>query len=163
MKIFRLVIRWCGFVLIAVGALTVVWAATVVVRYQTGWGLSALQRCCDDTWGPVALAGFVSGMFFVLAGAAGVLISKMTLFGPAEPKTQRSARWTMPLAILLFACGAASIVLATIFAGMGDEFGDATVGIVSYCMLIGVGLLFSAWGLKRARDADQELDQNSPL
>ena len=46
---------------------------------------------------------------------------------------------------------------------MGDEFGDATVGIVSYCMLIGVGLLFSGWGLKRARDADQEVDQNSPL
>lgn len=163
MKLFRFFIRWCGFVLIAVGALTVGWAATVVIRYQTGWGLTALQRCCDDTWGTAALAGFVSGMFFVLAGAAGVLISKMRFFGPTEKTRDGSPRWTMPLVILLFACGVASIVLATVFAGMGREFGDATVGIVSYCMLIGVGLLFSGWGLKRARDADEQVDQNSPL
>ena len=161
MKILKLFVRWCGFVLIAIGAFTVLWAASVVIRYQTGWGLTALQRCCDDSWGPVALAGFVSGMFFVLAGAAGVLISKMRLFGPRETPSTRPPRWTMPLAILLFACGIASIALATVFAGMADEFGEATVGIVSYCMLIGVGLLFSGWGLKRARDADHQVDQNS--
>ena len=66
------------------------------------------------------------------------------------------AWWTKPVAVLLFVTGFGSIVLATVFAGMTTEFGDATAGIVSYCMLMGVGLLFSGWGLKRAGDREEK-------
>jgi hypothetical protein len=94
-------------------------------------------------------------MFFFLVGSGVVLISRYELAGRSKSDAP-SPRWTKPVAVLLFVTGFGSIGLATLFAGMTKEFGEATVGIVSYCMLMGVGLLFSGWGLKRAGDRDEK-------
>lgn len=153
MKLFRRLATWIGAAVSLFGFVTVGWSVMVVIRYKTGWGLTPLQQCCDEDWGKVALAGVLSGMFFILVGAGALVLSRMRTPTIGTPRDQPSPRWTMPVVVLLFVCGIGSIVLATVFAGMTDEFGDAAVGIVSYCMLIGVGLLFAAWGLKRARDS----------
>lgn len=144
MNRLRRVIRVLGFLVMALGIFTLVSAVALVVQSRVG--------SSRDSLGLLALAQFVSGMFFVLVGAGALLISRVR--NPsARQGEEPSPRWTMPVVVLLFVCGAGSIALATVFAGMGDEFGDAAVGIVSYCMLIGVGLLFAGWGLKRARDS----------
>jgi hypothetical protein len=128
---------------------TILWSLVVVVQLQTGWGLTTFERCCANG-GTYALALLVSGMFFFLVGAGAILISRMGIRGDVDRTA--SPRWIRFLPPILFASGAGAILVATVFAGMGDEFGDATAGIVSYCMLIGVGLLFAGWGLKRARE-----------
>jgi hypothetical protein len=149
MKLWRRALRWTGFIVMAFGAITMVWSLVVIVQIQTGWGLTRIEQCCSRG-GTYALALLVSGMFFFLVGAGTILISRLGIQG--EVDRVESSRWMRALPGVLFVCGAAAIVIASVFAGMGDEFGDATVGIVSYCMLIGVGLLFAGWGLKRARD-----------
>lgn len=153
MKVVRRVVTWIGAAVALFGTVTVGWSVIVIIQYKTGWGLSVLQRCCDDDWGKAALAGILSGMFFILVGAGALLVSRFPHTTAKEERDQPSPRWTMPVVVLLFVSGIGSIVLATVFAGMTDEFGDAAVGIVTYCMLMGVGLLFAAWGLKRARDS----------
>lgn len=153
MKVVRRVVTWIGGALALFGVVTVGWSVIVIIQYKTGWGLTPLQRCCDDDWGRAALAGILSGMFFILVGAGALLVSRFPHTTVEEERDQPSPRWTMPVVVLLFVSGIGSIVLATVFAGMTDEFGDAAVGIVTYCMLMGVGLLFAAWGLKRARDS----------
>lgn len=164
MKPLRRIVRVLGFLILAFGILTLLGSAALILQFETGWRLEAATGSLfvgtpdEDSFGLVALAGFVSGMFFVLVGAGALLISRFRLLRTEEEEDERSPRWTMPVVVLLFICGAGSIVLATVFAGMGDQFGDTTVGIVSYCMLIGVGLLFAAWGLKRARDAREQPD-----
>ena len=155
MKIIRSVIRWVGLGTMIFGGVTIVWALWVIVQYKTGWGLSELDllRSSDD-WARIALSLLLSGMFFFLVGSGAVLLSRYELRGATEPDVS-PPRWTKPVTVLLVVTGVGSIGLATLFAGMTKEFGDATAGIVSYCMLIGVGLLFSAWGLKRAGDRDE--------
>jgi len=148
MKLWRRLVRLSGFVVLASGAVTMLWSLVVLIQLQTGWGLTFMERCCSRR-GTYALALLVGGMFFFLMGAGIVLLSRMGIKG--DIVVEGSPRWMRVLPYVLFATGAGSIVIATIFAGMGDEFGDATPGIVSYCMLIGVGLLFAGWGLKRAR------------
>ena len=153
MKTLRTIVTLIGIALGLFGVVTVAGSVLVVVQYKTGWGLTPLQRCCDEDWGKAALAGILSGMFFILVGAGALLLSRLRNPTAAEARAEPSPRWTMPVVVLLFVCGVGSIVLATVFAGMTEEFGDAAVGIVSYCMLMGVGLLFAGWGLKRARDS----------
>ena len=136
------------------GGATILWALWVILQYKTGWGLTRLDLKDPEDWAKVALSLLLSGMFFFLVGSGIVLISR---FGSAKPDPDAPpARWTKPVAILLFVTGVGSIGLATLFAGMTTEFGEATAGIVSYCMLMGVGLLFSGWGLKRAAERDSE-------
>ena len=130
------------------GAGTMGWGLAVIVQYETGWGLSVIDRQLGDDWAKAALGLLLSGMFFVLVGAGMVLISRYE--GPGAVRSTHPPRWAKPITFLLYASGGGAIALATLFAGMTEEFGDATPGIVSYCMLIGVGLLFSGWGLKRA-------------
>lgn len=149
MKPWRRVFRWTGFTLMAFGAITMLWSFVIIVQLQTGWGLTPFEQCCSRG-GTYALALLVSGMFFFLVGAGTILISRMGIRDELDGST--SSRSMRALPSVLFVSGVAAIVIATVFAGMSDEFGDATVGIVSYCMLIGVGLLFAGWGLKRARD-----------
>ena len=155
MKIIRAVIKWIGLATMLFGGATIAWALWVIVQYKTGWGLSQFELATSDNWARAALALLLSGMFFFLVGSGAALISRYEFRGSAEP-ADKPPRWTKPVTVLLFVTGFGSIGLATLFAGMTKEFGDATVGIVSYCMLIGVGLLFSAWGLKRAGDRDEK-------
>lgn len=148
MKGLRTLIKWIGLLTMAFGGLTILWALWVLLRYTTGLGLSRLQIEAGGDWAKVALGLLLSGMFFFLVGSGIVLIAG---YGTTKPDPDAPpARWAKPVAILLVVTGFGSIGLATLFAGMGDEFGDATAGIVSYCMLMGVGLLFSGWGLRRA-------------
>lgn len=146
---WRRVVRWLGFGVLAFGAVTLLSALAAVVQLQTGWGLTALEQCCTRG-GTYALALLVSGMFFFLLGAGIVLVSKMGV--GADNQRAKPTRWMRMLPTILFVSGWIAIAIATVFAGMSGEFGDATVGIVTYCMLIGVGLLFAGWGLKRARE-----------
>lgn len=154
MKLIRGIIKWVGLGTMIFGGITILWALWVIVRYKTGWGLSEIDHTSDD-WARIALSLLLSGMFFFLVGAGAVLISRYGINRSEEPST-KVPRWVKPVMVLLFVSGFGSIALATVFAGMTDEFGDATAGIVSYCMLIGVGLLFSGWGLKRAGDREEE-------
>lgn len=151
MRHIRTVIRWVGLLTMIFGGVTILWALWVIVQYKTGWGLTRLELAEPD-WARIALSLLLSGMFFFLVGSGIVLLSRYGTM-PADPDAP-PARWTKPVAILLFVTGFGSIGLATLFAGMTSEFGEATAGIVSYCMLMGVGLLFSGWGLKRAGDRD---------
>lgn len=149
MKIFREVIKWVGVLTMTFGGLTILWALWVILQYKTGWGLTQFERQDAGDWARIALSLCLSGMFFFLVGSGVVLISRYEVRSKADPDAP-APRWTKPVVVLLFVAGAGSIGLATLFAGMTKEFGDATAGIVSYCMLTGVGLLFSGWGLKRA-------------
>ena len=152
MRFVRGVVKWVGLATMLFGGGTILWALVAIVQYKTGWGVSDLDLQDPDRFARVALSLLLSGMFFFLVGSGAVLIARYEGRSSAE---DRPPRWAKPVTILLFVSGVGSIALATLFAGMTDEFGDATVGIVSYCMLIGVGLLFSAWGLKRAGDRDE--------
>jgi hypothetical protein len=151
LKIFRFIIRWVGVITMLFGGITILWALWVILQYKTGWGLTQFERQGVDDWARIALSLLLSGMFFFLIGSGVVLISRYDVRAKADPDAP-PPRWTKPVAYLLFAMGVGSIGLATLFADMTEEFGDATAGIVSYCMLMGVGLLFSGWGLKRAGD-----------
>lgn len=155
MRLIRGIIKWVGLGTMIFGGVTILWALWVIVQYKTGWGLSEIDRQTSDDWARIALSLLLSGMFFFLVGSGAVLISRYEINRSAEPST-KVPRWVKPVMVLLFVSGFGSIALATVFAGMTDEFGDATAGIVSYCMLIGVGLLFSGWGLKRAGDRKEQ-------
>jgi hypothetical protein len=150
----RRIIRVIGMLTMLFGGITIVWALWAVVQYKTGWGLSTFERENAEDWARIALSLLLSGMFFFLVGSGIVLVSRYEVRGTTDPDAP-PPRWTKPVAILLFVTGFASIGLATLFAGMREEFGEATVGIVSYCMLMGCGLLFSGWGLKRAGDREE--------
>lgn len=154
MKLVRAVVKWVGLLTMLFGGGTIVWALVVIVQYKTGWGLSELDMQTSADWGRVALSLLLSGMFFFLVGSGALLISRYEIPGTGA-RSDRPPRWTRAVYLLLLLSGFGSIGLATLFAGMTKEFGEATAGIVSYCMLIGVGLLFSAWGLKRAGQRDE--------
>ena len=153
MRLFRALVKWVGLATMLFGGGSVVWALVAIIQYKTGWGVNDLDLQDPDRFARVALSLLLSGMFFFLVGSGAVLIARYE--GRSSSPDNRPPRWTKPVTILLFVSGFGSIGLATLFAGMTEEFGDATVGIVSYCMLIGVGLLFSGWGLKRAGDRDE--------
>lgn len=154
MKHIRSVIRWVGVLTMVFGGLTILWALWVILQYKTGWGLTRLDLENPQDWANVALSLLLSGMFFFLVGSGIVLVSRYGT-APADPDSP-PPRWTKPVSMLLFVTGFGSIGLATLFAGMTAEFEEATAGIVSYCMLMGVGLLFSGWGLKRAGERDEK-------
>lgn len=138
----------------AFGGFTMLWALWTILEYKTGWGMTEMERAGDD-WARVALSLLLSGMFFFLIGSGVVLVARYEVGSRPDPDAP-PPRWTKPIAYLLFVTGFGAIGLATLFAGMTKEFGDATAGIVSYCMLMGVGLLFSGWGLIRASQRDEK-------
>jgi hypothetical protein len=155
MRHLRFIIRWIGVLTMVFGGVTILWALWVIVQYKTGWALSAFDKKDSTDWARIALGLLLSGMFFFLVGAGIVLVSRYEIGATPDPDAP-VPRWAKPVAWLLFVTGFGAIGLATLFAGMTKEFGDHTAGIVSYCMLIGVGLLFSGWGLKRASAREEK-------
>ena len=155
MKHLRAIFKWIGLLTMAFGGVTILWALWVIIQYKTGWALTQFERQDADAWARIALGLLLSGMFFFLVGSGVVLIARYEISGKSDPDAP-PPRWTKPVAMLLFVTGFGSIGLATLFADMTEEFGEATTGIVSYCMLMGVGLLFSGWGLKRSGERDEK-------
>lgn len=154
MKLFKTIARFAAVGTMLFGAATILWGLSMIVRYKTGWAFSAGQLQSSDEWAKVALSLLLSGMFFFLVGSGLLLVTRMDR--PPSDAEESAPRWTKPVTVSLYICGFGSIALATVFAGMTKEFGDATAGIVSYCMLMGVGLLFSGWGLKRAGEREEK-------
>lgn len=146
--LFGRVLKWIGLSAVATGGAGTVVAALTAIRVQTGWGLSEVERCCRaDDLNTAALALLLGSMFFVVAGSGLVLISR-----PLLPiKTRGSAlRWPRWLARSLFVYSACSVALGIILLMELQELATvAAVGVFTYCLLVGVGLLLASWGLKR--------------
>jgi hypothetical protein len=99
--------------------------------------------------GKAALALLLGCMFFVLAGAGLVLISRPLLRVPVDG--ERTPRWPVWMARALFAYSAGALAVAVI---LMTELGGRTssrviAGLVTYCVMVGGGLLVAAWGMKR--------------
>ena len=143
-------LKWLGLSGLATGAIGSGYAVATAVQTRTGWGLSPLEHCClRASLNKAALALLLGSMFFVLAGAGLVLISRplLRLRAPAT-----SMRWPRLLARTLYLYSACSIALGIILVGeLQDqvESGAALVGLVTYCVLVGIGLLIASWGLTR--------------
>lgn len=144
------VIKWLGLSGLVTGGLGSGYAMVTALQTRTGWGLSPLERCCmRGTLNKAALALLLGSMFFVLAGAGMVLISRPLLRLRKSPK---GIRWPRYLARSLYVYSACSVALGVILAvELQDRVasGGALVGLVIYCILVGVGLLIASWGLTR--------------
>ena len=143
MRVIASVLKWLGFMTLAFGVIGSGWAIALFFQMQAG-----VSEISAD-YGRAALGGVLGSMFFVMVGAILILLSR-PLEAARHEGPRRRPKWMIGLALLLVLHGVSAICLATILAGMSSEFGDATTGIVSYCMLVGVGLFIAAWGLKRA-------------
>lgn len=147
LRTFGSVLKWVGLTAVAAGAFGTAIAILTAVRTQTGWGLSAFDRCCrTDELNTAALALLLGSMFFVVAGSGLILISRPLL--PARA-VGSSLRWRW-LARSLFIYSACSAALGIILLGELREVATvASIGIFAYCVLVAIGLLFASWGLKR--------------
>lgn len=148
LSLFGSVLKWVGLSAIATGAFGTCLAVLTGVRVQTGWGLTPFERCCrTDDLNTAALALLLGSMFFVVAGSGLVLISR-----PLLPVSLRGSalRWPRWLARSLFVYSACSVALGIILLVELREFATvAAIGVFTYCLLVGIGLLLASWGLKR--------------
>ena len=150
--LFRAV-SWTGLVLFAFGLLGSFWSALTFVQVRTGWGLTEFQRCCTEL-DKASLGGMLASMFFVLIGSGVVLLLHPIRAHLARNSGKPMPRWLIWMAFGLVVYAVAVFSLATILAGMAEELEGFATGIVTYCMLVGVGMLTAAWGFKRASEAD---------
>lgn len=99
--------------------------------------------------GKAGLALLLGCMFFVLAGAGLVLISRPLL--RLRTDGERPPRWPAWLARALFGYSAGCLAMAVIILlELSDRTsGGVTAGLVAYCVLVGGGLLVASWGMKR--------------
>lgn len=99
--------------------------------------------------GKAALALLLGCMFFVLAGASLVLISRPLLRVRADG--ERPPRWPSWLARALFGYSAGCLAVAVILLLelAGRLSGGVVAGLVTYCVMAGGGLLIASWGMKR--------------
>ena len=141
------VLKWLGLSGVIVGGAGSAYAVMTAVQTRTGWGLSSLESCCmKGDLNKAALALLLGSMFFVLAGSGMVLIAR-PLLGPRVP-----ARWPRWLARLLYIYSAFSVALAVILLRELEGHtvpGASLAGLVTYCVLVAIGLLIASWGLKR--------------
>lgn len=143
-------LKWLGLSGLVTGGVGSVYAVVTAIQTRTGWGLSPLERCCmTANLNKAALALLLGSMFFVLAGAGLVLISRPLLRIRTEIRKLRWPRWLARSLFVYSACSVAlGIILAVELEGQVDS-AAALVGLVSYCVLVGVGLLIASWGLTR--------------
>lgn len=151
MKLVAATLKWLGLLTLFFGVLGTVWAVWMLGRAEAGWGLSISSSFRGD-YTRAALASALSSMFFVIAGAGLVLLSRPLEVRMKPSQQQGPPRWLFALAFVLAIYGIASICLATLLAGLAEHLQGAAVGIVSYCMVAGAGSLIAAWGLKRASE-----------
>lgn len=139
-------LKWIGIAGLAMGVVGSVYAVVTAIQTRTGWGLSPLERCClRGDLNKAALALLLGSMFFVLAGAGLILIARPLI-------RLRSPRWPTWLARSLFVYSACSIALGVVLVVQLRERVASTValvGMVSYCLLVALGLLIASWGFKR--------------
>ena len=146
-RLFGAVLKWSGLVTVIVGGMGSLYAVMTAVQTRTGWGLSTLERCCmRGDLNKAALALLLGSMFFVVAGSGTILIAR-PLLGARAP-----SRWPRWLARSLYVYSACSVALAIILVrelGEHSVRGASLAGLVSYCLLVAVGLLIASWGLRR--------------
>lgn len=150
---FGVVLKWLGLSGLLVGGLGSAYAVLTAVQTRTGWGLNTWERCCmTEDLNKAALALLLGSMFFVLAGAGLILISRPLL---ALRRTIGTLRWPTWVARSLYAYSACSIALAIILVVelRGRVVAGSLAGLVFYCVLVGLGLLIASWGLKRFAEA----------
>lgn len=140
-----------GTCLFTFGAVGSAWSLITFVQVRTGWGLTTYERCCMEL-GKASLGGALASMFFVLVGSSVILLLHPIRAHVARQADKPPPRWLRWLALLLFVYSVVVFGLATALAGMADDLEGFAVGIVMYCMLVGVGMLAAAWGFKRASE-----------
>ena len=140
-----------GICLFAFGAIGSTWSLITFVQVRTGWGLTTYERCCVEL-GKASLGGALASMFFVLIGSGVILLLHPIRAHFARQAGKKPARWLKWFALLLLLYAVVVFGMATVLAGMGDDLEGFAVGIVMYCMLVGVGMLAAAWGFKRASE-----------
>jgi hypothetical protein len=145
------VVTGAGVVFFLLGSLGSFWSLFTFVQVRMGWGLDPYERCCIDL-GKASLGGILASMFFVLVGSAVVLLLHPIRAALARSAGRPPARWLKWFALILVIYSVGVFTLATVLAGMADELEGFASGIVSYCMLVGVGMLAAAWGFKRASE-----------
>lgn len=145
--LFGVVLKWIGLSAILVGLFGTLFALATAVRVQIGWGLTAIQRCCEtDEMNTAALALLLGSMFFVVAGSGLVLIARPLL----PRRAPGGLRWPRWLARSLFVYSACSVAVGVIILiEAPGSVSVAAVGMFVYCVLVGIGLLLASWGLKR--------------
>lgn len=143
-------LKWLGLSALVTGLAGSGYAVMTAVQTRTGWGLSALERCCmRGSLNKAALALLLGSMFFVLAGAGLVLISRPLLRIRRGTGGLRWPRWIARSLYVYSACSVAlGVVLVVELRDQVDSAG-ALAGLVTYCVLVGVGLLVASWGLTR--------------
>jgi len=152
-KLLFRIVSWTGAGFFVFGVLGTAWSVITFVQVRTGWGLTEYERCCIEL-GKASLGGVLASMFFVLIGSAVIL-----LLHPVRAHLARTGggsrppRWPRWVAVALAVYAMGAFALATILAGMAEDLDGFAAGIVSYCMLVGVGMLAAAWGFKRASEA----------
>ena len=152
-KVLYSVVSWVGIGFFAFGSAGSLWSVWTFVQVRTGWGLTPVERCCLDL-GKASLGGALASMFFVLIGSAVILLLHPVRLHLARSgsRTPRS-RWLRLFAFVMGAYAVGAFVLATFLAGIAHELEGFAMGIVTYCMLVGVGMTAASWGFKRASEA----------
>ena len=148
--LFRAV-SWTGVGLLLFGTIGSAWSLITFVQVRTGWGLTRFERCCVEL-DKASLGGILASMFFVLVGSGVILLLHPIRAHLARERGKHPGRWLRWLAITLVVYAVGVFALATVLAGMSEELEGFAMGIVSYCMLVGIGMLAAAWGFKRASE-----------
>lgn len=138
-----------GVAFLSFGIVGSAWA--LVLQAQSGWGLATAARCCSDI-DKAALGGLLASMFFVLSGSGVILLLHPVRAHLARQAGTAPPWWLHWMAVLLFVYSVGVFTLATVMAGMAEELEGFGPGIVTYCMLVGIGMLTAAWGFKRASE-----------
>ena len=132
-----------GGAFLTFGTLGTIWS--VVFYFRNG---------ASEELDKAALGGTLSSMFFVLIGSGVILLLHPIRAHIAREAGKVAPRWLRWMALALAVYAVAVIVLATVLAGMSEELEGYAGGIVTYCMLVGIGMLTAAWGFKRASEVD---------
>lgn len=153
-KLLYGIVSGVGITLFTLGSVGMVWSVATFVQVRTGWGLTPLERCCLDL-GKASLGGALASMFFVLIGSSVILLLHPIRMHIAR-RARRSLRawWLKLFAVVMGIYAFAVFALATFLAGIPEELDGFATGIVTYCMLVGVGMVAASWGFKRASETD---------
>ena len=138
-------VSWTGGAFLSFGTLGTIWAAATYLQTRNG-GSGELDKA--------ALGGILASMFFVLIGSGVILLLHPIRAHIAREEGKAVPRWLRWMALALAVYSVVVFVLATVLAGMAEDLEGFAGGIVTYCMLVGTGMLTAAWGFKRASEVD---------